>query len=151
MQMPPSNIEIIARGVSWRDDTVLLCQNIEHGHCYLPGGHVEPGETAADACVREYLEETGLKVEAGPLLLVAELRFSQAGKLKHELNLVFHVEQCDGSTLPPAVRSREKEIDFVWTPRAAIGQSKCKPSAIMEWIERQSCSESSIEWISDEE
>jgi 8-oxo-dGTP diphosphatase len=31
----------------------------------LPGGRLEPGETAAKAVVREVLEETGLRVRAG--------------------------------------------------------------------------------------
>jgi len=34
----------------------------------LPGGRCEPGETAAEAAVREVLEETGLRVEAGPIV-----------------------------------------------------------------------------------
>jgi 8-oxo-dGTP diphosphatase len=34
----------------------------------LPGGRVEPGETDAEALVREMREETGLEVEPGPLL-----------------------------------------------------------------------------------
>jgi 8-oxo-dGTP diphosphatase len=34
----------------------------------LPGGRIEPGETDAQALVREMREETGLVVEAGPLL-----------------------------------------------------------------------------------
>jgi 8-oxo-dGTP diphosphatase len=34
----------------------------------LPGGRIEPGETDAEALVREMLEETGLHVELGPLV-----------------------------------------------------------------------------------
>jgi 8-oxo-dGTP diphosphatase len=34
----------------------------------LPGGRIEPGETDAEALVREMQEETGLAVAAGPLL-----------------------------------------------------------------------------------
>src|SRR5438128_1137248 len=34
----------------------------------LPGGRIEPGETDAEALVREMLEETSLTVEPGPLV-----------------------------------------------------------------------------------
>lgn len=34
----------------------------QQGRWSVPGGHLEPGESAADAAIREALEETGLQV-----------------------------------------------------------------------------------------
>ncbi|MGZ8250038.1 NUDIX hydrolase, partial [Methylomagnum sp.] len=38
----------------------------------VPGGRLEPGEALADACRREVREETGLDIEPGPIIAVAE-------------------------------------------------------------------------------
>lgn len=41
----------------------------------LPGGAIDPGETAAHAVVREYGEEAGLKVSAGAVFAQADQYF----------------------------------------------------------------------------
>lgn len=43
---------------------VLLTQRTDNGRWCLPGGALEAGESAAEACEREVWEETGLKVRA---------------------------------------------------------------------------------------
>jgi ADP-ribose pyrophosphatase YjhB (NUDIX family) len=50
------------------DGMVLLTRRSDNGLWCLPGGHVEWGETLAQAARREVEEETGLRVEAGPLV-----------------------------------------------------------------------------------
>jgi ADP-ribose pyrophosphatase YjhB (NUDIX family) len=47
---------------------VLITRRTDNGQWCLPGGHVEAGESVAEACVREILEETGLKVEVVRLI-----------------------------------------------------------------------------------
>ena len=47
---------------------VLLTKRADNGRWCLPGGGMESGESAAEACEREVMEETGLKVRAKRLL-----------------------------------------------------------------------------------
>lgn len=61
-------VEILALatdGIVLLDDEVVLLER-DHppyeGEWVLPGGLVEPGETAAEACAREVHEEVGLQV-----------------------------------------------------------------------------------------
>lgn len=50
---------------------LLLTRRMDNGRWCLPGGHIEPGESVAEACVREILEETGLQTEVVRLLGVS--------------------------------------------------------------------------------
>jgi ADP-ribose pyrophosphatase YjhB (NUDIX family) len=45
------------------EERVLLTRRTDNGRWCLPGGRLDPGESAEECCVREVLEETGLHVE----------------------------------------------------------------------------------------
>lgn len=55
-----------ASAAIFRGDDVLLIQRGKgalKGYWSLPGGHIEPGEPARDAALREVREETGIEAE----------------------------------------------------------------------------------------
>ena len=90
-----SGIEILARGVAVVNGHVLLCRPKKGGYTYLPGGHVEFGETSREALVREMREETGLSATAGDLLGVVESQFEQNGRRHCEISLVYRMTQLE--------------------------------------------------------
>jgi ADP-ribose pyrophosphatase YjhB (NUDIX family) len=49
---------------------ILLVRRIDNGRWAVPGGYMEPGESMTEACVREVMEETGLKVQVRRLISV---------------------------------------------------------------------------------
>ncbi|MBN8644208.1 MAG: NUDIX domain-containing protein [Planctomycetes bacterium] len=130
--MPASHphVEILARGLVALGDHLLLCRNVEAGYRYFPGGHVEFGEPAAEALRRELLEEAGVRWRVGPCLLVAENRFTQGGRERHEINLLFHVEhdlEFDSSTAP-GVASLEPHIAFDWVGIHDVAAADARPA-----------------------
>jgi len=128
---------VIARAVLRHGSTVLACRSVEGGYLYLPGGHVEVGESASAAAERELAEETGLRVQAGDCVLVSEGVFETRGKRHHEINLVFHVELLDrqeAGTPPPPVQSREPELAFEWVDLASMADLDLRPEAIRAWL-----------------
>ena len=64
----PDEVPCVGGIVTDADGRLLLIRRgrePEAGRWSLPGGRVEPGETAAEATAREVAEETGLRVEVG--------------------------------------------------------------------------------------
>jgi len=143
-----SRIETIARGLWRQGDRVLLCRDLAHGHAYLPGGHVETGETAAEAVRREIEEECGAHVTVGPPLLCWEAMFKQRGVRKHEITLVFHVEHTGGGPDPDQIVSLEDHIAFEWAAAAELPAAGVLPPEVAEWAARRAAGDRSLDWLS---
>jgi ADP-ribose pyrophosphatase YjhB (NUDIX family) len=84
---------------------MLLVRRCDTGDWELPGGHVDPGESASDAAVRETAEESGITVEitglAGiytdPGHVIADPR---DGVVRQPFAVCFHARPLSGT---PAV------------------------------------------------
>jgi 8-oxo-dGTP pyrophosphatase MutT (NUDIX family) len=58
----------IVRGVLIEDNKVLLAQSKGNNNTFLPGGHIELGESAKVALEREIEEELGITCTVGGFL-----------------------------------------------------------------------------------
>jgi len=142
--MSDRSIEFIARGLVIREGRVLLCKNIKHGYFFLPGGHVEFGETAEAALAREFKEEAAIEVRCGGVALVAEHLFERKKGPCHEVNVVFHVELHEKE-----FKSREPKIAFEWADLAEISERDLRPTCIKAWLVAGGRATQPISWISE--
>ena len=119
-----AGIEVIARGVCVQDGKILLCKARGGKTTYLPGGHVEFGETGRQALMREIKEELGLDSTAGGFLGVVENSFIQHGKPHAEINLVYELNlEGDGTD------SKEEWIEFEWCALDRLDEANLLPAA----------------------
>lgn len=121
-----AGIETIARGVCIQDGKLLLCRAKGGKTTYLPGGHIEFGETGREALCREIKEELGLKAKTSAFLGVVENAFLQKGKPHAEINLVYEL-LLDEKAARTAT-AQEDWIEFEWCPLAELGQAHVLPS-----------------------
>jgi ADP-ribose pyrophosphatase YjhB (NUDIX family) len=125
-------MRVEVRAVILIDGPLVLAEETRDGrpHRALPGGRVERWETLHEALVREVHEETGLVVEPGRLLYVAEVvsRF----KL-HDVDLVFSAipiepvpesltlidpAEASGRIMPPILGEIAHDIELGWPNEA---------------------------------
>ena len=82
---PPMATPRMAAGVLFRDaeGRVLLVKPSYKAGWDIPGGYVEPGESPKQAARREVLEELGIEVPVGRLLVVKVLFIFDGGQLEN--------------------------------------------------------------------
>jgi ADP-ribose pyrophosphatase YjhB (NUDIX family) len=93
---------MIAQGIVIRNNQILLVQQkVKRGDIVwnFPGGGVEPGESFAEACIREVKEETGYDVR------IIDLIFSNESK---------HTYLCEVIAGELTVEDDEDILDVRW-------------------------------------
>ena len=87
----------------------------------VPGGRVEPGETEAEAVVREVAEETGLAVTAGPVL--------GRVRIPHGDDVVYTVADLACTLVDPARTpvAGDDAADVAFVDAAGLAALECTP------------------------
>ncbi len=102
------------RVVITANDHLLLTKSaIGSQRWSLPGGGIEKGETAIDACIREVLEETGIKLNVKPDYLAGKQL--PANKKWPVAHIDFFAAQVS-KMAPPRIRRPLEILDVRWFP-----------------------------------
>jgi ADP-ribose pyrophosphatase YjhB (NUDIX family) len=94
----------------------------------IPGGRIEPGETDAQALVREMLEETNLQVKVGRLIG----RVQRPGLAGSVIDIRDYAATVTGGTL----RAGDDAADARWVTAAELARLEVTESlieALTEW------------------
>ena len=128
------NIEIIARGLLIQDGHILLCNGTSGTYTYLPGGHVELGETLTTALKREWQEELGCDCTIGDFLEFHEDFFTDAnGEKHHEISFIFEVK-CDALSPHKAIPQCESYTTFQWASKQQLVTKNVLPLSVLPLI-----------------
>jgi len=128
-----------AFGVAERGGQIALVRVEKPGHppwLDLPGGAIDPGETDDQALVREFGEETGLKVAAGPAFARADQLFLNTDGAAYNNRATFRTVSVEAGQ--PALKI-EDDHTLVWMePHAAIARLRhdAHAWAVAAWIRR---------------
>lgn len=111
----PNSIVPAVTAVVVDDGQILLEHRVDNDLWAVPGGALEPGETAAEAAVRETLEETGLRVEVVGLVGIYSdphhVIAYDNGEVRQQFSICLRANPIGGELVPQA--SEAKRVAWV--------------------------------------
>jgi 8-oxo-dGTP diphosphatase len=130
-----SNIHNSSRAIIISEGNVLLTHPYGKNFIYLPGGHIEQGETAFQALERELHEELDIEFEKLKFQGMCGIIESNFPELHyHEISFIFMYEL----EAIQQIDSKEAREDFIWHHVTQLDETPLFPSClkrhIPEWV-----------------
>lgn len=131
---PVPRIRQRAAAIVRHEDGRVLLHRLEHDAFWaLPGGGIEPGESAAQAITRELQEELNIAVALEDLAFVVENFFNHAGMAYHEIGLYLRARPLPGSFLDVSAGPYEgvegaRKLVFAWFDREQLAGLDLRPA-----------------------
>lgn len=130
----------LTRGILLNDGKVLLAKAKGHRNTFLPGGHIELGESAKDALEREIVEELGIACEVGSFVGIVEHKWEKNEVVNYEVNQLFEVNSSELKEVQ-TLKPMEEHIEFFWCHVDQLDGNNLQPYPLREiiknyWIDR---------------
>ncbi len=138
-------VELLVRAVIEDHGRFLIASTKGSGYTYLPGGHVEAGESLKYALARELKEELGIEITVGRYLGAIEHAWEDADGNNHEISHFFQVASAGmKSDQPP--ESLENHIEFSWHTPAVFNKQNLQPAPLRQLLADWNSRPRSIWW-----
>ncbi|AJR06565.1 NUDIX domain-containing protein [Photobacterium gaetbulicola] len=124
----------VARGLIRDGGHILLVRAIGDNMTFLPGGHIEFGESAPVALARELFEEASINANVGAFIGAAENEWFLNGQPQAEINLLFEVET--GLSHRNPIASNEAYLEFFWVPCKDIEYWNLFPESLRQLVKQ---------------
>jgi 8-oxo-dGTP pyrophosphatase MutT (NUDIX family) len=128
-------IRVVVRGVILVNAHILVARSKGATNTFLPGGHVDFGESLPAALIRELFEEVGLCIQVSDYLGMVEHQWVENNRHRHQINHVFAASLPSGHTLP-TLKSREDHLEFFWVLFSELSQRNLMPPPLIKLIEQ---------------
>ncbi len=123
----------LARGIVYHNGKVLITHQKGADNTFLPGGHIEKGEKADAALLREIAEEIGENAAVKQFIGAVECIFTEMDQIHHEINLLFEVDIPNLDPGKPPT-SKESHLEFIWAKPEELKSHNLLPSPLIECL-----------------
>jgi 8-oxo-dGTP diphosphatase len=138
----------LARAVIVKSDHILVAHEIGAANTFLPGGHIEIGESVEATLIREVFEEIGQKAVIGKYLGAVEYVWDDSNGSNFEMNHLFTLD-VPGISPQENPRSNEKHLEFYWVKLRELRNHNLLPEKIKKLLVENDINSINALWASD--